>query len=171
MLDADAGNVAGTVTGLKRGHGVAVVPNLNRGFISDGFAGEIVMFDLKTFQVLSHIKGEKDADSIIYDPASKHVFVFNGDSKSATVVDPEKGTVLSSVPLGGAPEQAVADGKGMIYDNLEDKNEVLAIDSRTLEIKSRWAVAPAGLHRDGHCSSPPLHRRPESTNARGDERR
>jgi len=144
ILDAGTSTVLGTVSGLKRDHGVALVPALHRGFISDGSAAEIVMFDLTTFKVLSRIKGENDADSILYDPASRHVFAFNGDSMSATVIDPEKGTVLSSIQLGGKPEQAVADGNGMIYDNLEDKNEVIAIDSRRLEIKSRWPVAPAG---------------------------
>jgi hypothetical protein len=67
-----------------------------------------------------------------------------GDPKSSTVIDPAKGTVIATIPLGGAPEQAVADGKGMIYDNLEDTNEVIALDSRTLKIQSRWKVTPAG---------------------------
>jgi YVTN family beta-propeller protein len=144
VVDADAGTTVGTISGLKKGHGVALVPELNRGFISDGGAAQIVIFDLKTLKIISRIKGEDDADSIIYDPASKHVFVFNGTPKSATVIDPAKGTVIATIPLGGAPEQAVADGKGMIYDNLEDTNEVIAIDSRALQIKSRWPVAPAG---------------------------
>jgi YVTN family beta-propeller protein len=90
------------------------------------------------------VKGEPDADSILYDPASKRVFVFNGEPKSATVIDPATGTVVATIPLGGAPEQGVTDGKGTIYDNLEDTNEVIAIDSATLKIKSRWPVAPAG---------------------------
>jgi DNA-binding beta-propeller fold protein YncE len=117
---------------------------LGRGFISDGSSGQTVIFDLKTLKKIGEVKAEADADSIIYDPASKHVFVFNGDPHSATVIDPAKGTVLATLPLGGAPEQAVADGKGMIYDNLEDTNEVIALDSRALKIKARWPVAPAG---------------------------
>jgi DNA-binding beta-propeller fold protein YncE len=144
VFDADKGTTVGTIPGFKRDHGVALVPELNRGFITDGTAAQIVMFDLKTLKVLSQIKGEEDADGIIYDPASKHVFAFNGNSKSATVIDPSKGAVISTLPLGGAPEQAVADGKGMIYNNLEDTNEVIAIDSHDLVIKSRWPVAPAG---------------------------
>jgi YVTN family beta-propeller protein len=102
------------------------------------------MFDLKTLKITGRIKGENDADTIIYDPASKRVFVFNGSPKTATVIDPEKASVVATIPLGGAPEQAVADGKGMIYNNLESTNEVIAIDSRNLVIKSRWPVAPAG---------------------------
>jgi YVTN family beta-propeller protein len=145
VVDADSGAVVGTITGgFQRNHGVALVPELGKGFISDGDLGAAVVFDLKTLKTTGQVKAEKDADSILYDPASKYIFVFNGSSKSSTVIDPAKGTVLATIPLGGAPEQAVADGKGTIYDNLEDTNEVIAIDSRTHQIKSRWLVAPAG---------------------------
>jgi len=145
VVDADNFSVVGTITGgFKRNHGIALVPELHRGFISDGDLGQAVIVDLKTLQTIGQVKAEADADSIIYDPASKHVFTFNGSSKNSTVIDPAKGTVLATIPLGGAPEQAVADGKGMIYDNLEDTNEVIAIDSRTMTVKSRWPVAPAG---------------------------
>ena len=144
VVDADKGTVLGKMTGFKRNHGIALVPELGRGFVSDGDAGQIVIVDLKTFKKIGEVKGEKDADSIFYDPASKRVFVFNGQPKSATVIDPAKGTVIMTMPLGGAPEQAVADGKGMIYDNLEDTNEVIAIDTQSLMIKSRWPVAPDG---------------------------
>jgi YVTN family beta-propeller protein len=129
---------------LKRDHGVALGPDLGRGFISDGNLGQTVIFDLKTLNQIGAVKAESDADSILYDSVSKRVFVFNGRPKSATVIDPGNGTVVATVPLGGAPEQAVADGKGMIYVNLEDMNEVIAMDSRTLQIKTWWPLAPAG---------------------------
>jgi YVTN family beta-propeller protein len=144
VADADSGAIVGTISGLKQCHGIAVVGELGKGFISDGGAAKTVIFDLASLKVTGEVKGEEDADSIIYDPASKHVFVFNGDAKSATVIDPANGTVVKSVPLGGGPEFAAADGKGMVYNNIEDKNEVVAIDSSTLTIKSRWPVAPAG---------------------------
>jgi YVTN family beta-propeller protein len=144
VVDADSGSVIGTVSDLKRCHGIVVLNDLGRGFITDGDAGQVVIFDLKTFKKVGEVKADMDADSILYDPVSKHIFVFNGRPKSSTVIDPVKGTVIATIPLGGAPEQAVADGKGVIYDNLEDTNEVVAIDSRTLKIKSRWPVAPAG---------------------------
>ena len=144
VVDADKGTVLGKISGFKRNHGIALVPELSRGFISDGDAGLVVIVDLKTFKKIGEVKAEQDADSILYDPASKRVFVFNGQPKSATVIEPANGTVITTIPLGGAPEQGVADGKGMIYDNLEDTNEVIAIDSQTLKIKSRWPVAPAG---------------------------
>jgi YVTN family beta-propeller protein len=144
VLDADTGKAVGDISGLKRDHGVAIVPELGRGFISDGDAGEVAIFDLKTLKVTGHIKTERDSDSILYDPASKHIFCFNGDPNSVSVIDPAAGKVIATLPLGGAPEQAVADGKGMIFDNLEDKNEVVAIDSRAMKIIARWPVAPAG---------------------------
>lgn len=144
VLDADRGTVAGVITGFKRDHGIALIPDLGRGFITDGAAALAVIFDLKTLKIIGQVKVDPDADSVLYDPASKHVFVFSGEANSATVIDPAKETVIARLPLGGAPEQAVADGKGMIYNNLQDKNEVIAFDSRTLQIKARWPVAPGG---------------------------
>ena len=144
VLHADTGAVVGNITGFKRNHGIALVPELGRGFVSDGDAGQVVIFDLKTLKTIGQVKADADADSIIYDPASKRIWVFSGDPKNCTVIDPAKGTAVATIPLGGSPEQAVADGKGMIYDNLESTNEVIAIDSRTLKIKARWPVAPAG---------------------------
>jgi YVTN family beta-propeller protein len=144
VVDADSGAVVGTISGLKRCHGVALVQELGKGFITDGETGKVVVFDIASLKVTGEIKGEADADSIVYDPASKRIFVFNGDSKSSTVIDPASGTVVKAIPMGGGPEFAVADGAGMIYNNIEDTSEVVAIDSRALTIKARWPVAPAG---------------------------
>jgi YVTN family beta-propeller protein len=145
VMDADKFTEVGTITaGFQRNHGVALVPELNRGFISDGGLAEAIMFDMKTLKVLSHIKTEKDCDSIFYDTVTKRIFTFNGGSKTSTVIDPAKGAVIQTIQLGGAPEQAVMDGKGMIYDVLQDTNEVIAIDARAMTVKSRWPVAPSG---------------------------
>lgn len=144
VINADTGKEEGKVSGLKVSHGVAVVPDQGRGFVSDGEQGKAIIFDLKTLKVVGEATAAPDADCIIYDPASKHVFTFNGDSKNATAIDPATGKTVGTVDLGGGPEFAVADGRGMIYNNLEDKSEVLAIDSRNLQVKSRWSIAPAG---------------------------
>jgi len=144
VVDVDSGALVGAISGLKRCHGIALVEELGKGFITDGETGKVVVFDMGSSKVTGEIKGEADADSIVYDPASKRIFVFNGDSKSSTVIDPASGTVVKSIPMGGGPEFAVADGAGMVYNNIEDKNEVVAIDSRALTIKARWPVAPAG---------------------------
>lgn len=142
VVDADSGAALGAISGLKRCHGIALDKELGKGFITDGTAAEIVVFDIASLKVTGRVKGE--ADGLVYDPASKLVFVFNGDSKSATVIDPVKEMVVKRIDLHGGPEFPVADGKGMVYDNNEETNEVVAIDSHTLEIKARWPVAPAG---------------------------
>lgn len=144
VLDADSGSVVGAVTGFKRCHGVVTVSELGKGFVTDGSTGEVDIFDVASLKLTGKVKASPDADSILYDQATKHIFAFAGDSKNVTVIDPKKETVIATIPLGAGPEQAVADGKGMIYDSLEDANEVVAIDSRTLKIKNRWSVAPSG---------------------------
>ena len=144
VLNADTGNLIGNITGLKQDHGVAIASEFGRGFITDGAQGKVIFFDLKTFKITGEAKADNDADSVLYDPASKRVFAQNGDPNSSTVIDAKSGAVVGTIKLGGAPEFAVADGKGTVYVNLEDKNEVVAIDSDTLTIKSRWPVAPAG---------------------------
>jgi hypothetical protein len=144
VVNADTGKEVGKISGLKASHGIALVPDLGRGFISDGEQGKAIIFDLKSLKVVGEATAAPDADCIIYDPVSKHVFTFNGDSHNATAFDPQSGKSAGTVDLGGGPEYAVADGQGMIYNNLEDRSEVLAIDSRNLQVKSRWPVAPAG---------------------------
>jgi len=144
VVNADTGKEEGKISGLERSHGVAIVPQLGRGLISDGEQGKAVIFDLKTLKVVGEAKAAPDADCILYDPASHRVFTFNGDSHSATAIDPATGKNVGTIDLGGGPEFAVADGRGMVYNNLEDKSEVLAIDSRNLQVRSRWPIAPAG---------------------------
>ena len=145
VVDADTGDKIGSVTGdWKRVHGVALVPAIGKGFITDGDAGTVIVFDLKTLKPTKTIKAEDDADWILYDTASKRIFAFNGSSKTATAIDPVKEEVIKSIPLGGAPEQAIADGKGMIYDTLQSTNEIVAIDANDMTVKSRFPVAPSG---------------------------
>jgi YVTN family beta-propeller protein len=144
VLDADNFTLVGSISGLKRCHGVALVPELNKGFITDGDAAKVFVFDIKTLKTTNEIKTYPDTDSITYDPSSKLVFTFNGDSKNSSVIDPAKETVIKTIDMGGGPEQAVADGKGMIYDNNEETSELVVIDAHTLTVKTRWSVKPAG---------------------------
>ncbi len=144
VVDADNYAVVGTISGLTRCHGIALVKDLGKGFITDGDPGNVVIFDIPTLRVIGKVKADPDADSIVYDRASKRIFSFNGNSKNSTVIDPVKGTVVKTIDLGGGPEYAVADGKGVVYNNNEETNEVVTIDSITLTIKARWPVAPAG---------------------------
>lgn len=143
VVNGDTGALIGKISGLQRCHGIAIVHAVGRGYVSDGEAAQVVVFDLKTLKTVARVKAKPDADSILYDPASKHVFVFEGDSMNATVIDPATNGVIGEIPLGGSPEQAVSDERGMIYDNLEDKGQVIAIDSITLKITARYSTAPA----------------------------
>lgn len=144
VMNADSGALVGYIPGFKRQHGVALAPEFNRGFISDGELAQVTIFDLKTLKTLGQVKADPDTDCVVYDPASKRVFSMNGDSSSSTVIDAKTGSLIKTIALGGSPEFAVADGKGMIYANLADKNQVAAIDARTLEVKSHWPTAPSG---------------------------
>jgi hypothetical protein len=147
VLNADDFSLMATIQDprFKRIHGVAIAKPLNKGFISDGEAMSAFVFDLKTMKVTGEIKtNQPDTDSIIYEPVSKQIFTFNGSSHNSTVIDAAKETVIKNIDLIGAVEFPAVDGKGMVYDNNEDKNDVVVIDAKTLEIKNRWAVAPEG---------------------------
>jgi DNA-binding beta-propeller fold protein YncE len=121
-----------------------VAGEFGKGFISDGAQGKAIIFDLSTLKVTGEAKADKDADCVIYDPFSKRVFVMDGDPHNATVIDAKSGSVVGTIELGGGPEFAVADGKGTVYVNLEDQSELVAVDSTSMKIKSRWPLAPAG---------------------------
>ena len=144
VMNADTGELIGYIPGFKRQHGVAIAPELGRGFISDGTAAQVTIFDLKTLQAIGTAKADPDTDGIVFDAASKRVFTMNGDSQSSTVIDAQSGKVVRTIALGGSPEFAVSDGKGMVYANLADKNQVAAIDTHSLEVKSKWPTAPSG---------------------------
>jgi DNA-binding beta-propeller fold protein YncE len=143
VLDADQGTPIGEIADTPGVHGIALVPECNVGFTSNGKEGMLTVFDLKTLKTLRKIKAGQNPDSIIYDPASKKVLAFNGRSGDATIVDPaapDKAPV--SLPIGGKLETGVADGAGRVYVNVEDKNEVVAIDSKAGKVLAHWPLAP-----------------------------
>jgi DNA-binding beta-propeller fold protein YncE len=142
VLDIDSKSLVGTIPNTPGVHGIAVAPELGRGFISNGQASTVTIFDLKTLKKIGDVPTGKKPDAIIYDPATSAVFAFNGDSESSTVISAADGKVAGTIPLGGGPEFAVADGKGFVYDNLEDKSQVLKIDARKRTVEQRWPVAP-----------------------------
>ena len=145
VLNADDDSIVGKIEGLKRCHGVVIVPSLGKGFITDGDAESVVVFDPKTLKTTGEIKtNQPDTDSLIYEPVTKHIFTFNGNSHTSTVIDPAKQAVITNIDLVGGVEFPAVDGKGMVYDNNEEKGDVVAIDARTNTIKARWPGAPAG---------------------------
>ena len=154
VIDTEDAKTVGEVPGLDGGHGTALVPDENRGFATSGRSGTVIVFDLQTLRPVGEpIKVGKKPDAIVYDPASKHVFAFNGESGDASVIDPATCKVVATIALGGGPEFAGADGKGTLFVNLEDKSETLAIDVQTNNVTQHWPLSPgespSGLAVDG----------------------
>src|SRR6202043_2347296 len=142
VIDVDSGKIVGSIPKMPGVHGIAIAPDLGRGFVSNGQASTVTIFDLKTLKRIADVPTGKKPDAIIFDPATSRVFAFNGESDSATAIDAGTGKVAGTVDLGGGPEYAVADGKGYVFNNLEDEGLVLKIDSRKLSVEQRWPTAP-----------------------------
>jgi DNA-binding beta-propeller fold protein YncE len=142
VVDTDAEKAVGELTGTPGVHGVALVPDLGRGFTSNGRDDTVRAFDLKTLKAIGTVKVGGRPDAIMFDPVSRHVFTYNHGSKDATAVDPSAMSVAGTVKLDGVPEAAVADGKGHVFVNLMDTNEVAEFDARDFRVLNRWSLAP-----------------------------
>jgi DNA-binding beta-propeller fold protein YncE len=143
VVDPYKGATLGDIPDTPGVHGIALAQDLGKGFTSNGRDNTITVFDLKTLKATARIKIEgENPDAILYDPSSKRVFTFNGRSKNATVVDATTGTVVGNVPLDGKPEFGVADGKGLVFVNIEDKSEITIIDARKAVVMKSWPLAP-----------------------------
>ena len=153
VVDADTGAVVGDIPDTPGVHGVAVVEETGKGYVSCGRSSSVTVFDLKALKTLKQIPVGKNPDAIIYDAASGRVFTMDGGSDDVTAVDVKTDTVAGTLALGGRPEFAVADGQGRVFVNLEDRSAVVEFDSRRLAVEARWPVAPAeepsGLAFDG----------------------
>jgi len=142
VVDTNTLKLAGDIPELSGIHGVALVPELNRGFISNGGDNTVTTFDLKTLKKLDSIKVGERPDAIIYEPFSKRIFTFNARGKDTTAVEAATGKVIGTVPLGGKPEFAVSDGKGKLYVNIEDKSQIAQVDVTKLTVLNTWSIAP-----------------------------
>jgi DNA-binding beta-propeller fold protein YncE len=153
VVDTDKLTVAGEIDDTAGSHGIALAPDLGRGYISAGRANAIVVFDLRTLARLKEIQTTgAGPDGILYDPATHRVFSFNGHAANVTAVDATTDTVAGTIPLPGRPESAATDGKGRVYVNLEDKNSLAVIDPGKLTVAAVFPIAgceePAGLAID-----------------------
>ena len=147
VVDTATEKVVGTIMGTGGVHGIAIADDLNRGFTSDGTDNDVTIFDLKTLAVISKVKTGTNPDAIIYEPVTHRVFTLNGRSSDSTVFDAKTGDVIAaSVPVGGKPEFAQVDGKGHVYFNIEDKNEIGEIDAKNATLTKHYSIAP--------CDSP-----------------
>ncbi|MFZ0819804.1 MAG: hypothetical protein WAM91_07030 [Candidatus Acidiferrales bacterium] len=146
VTDAD-GKILGDILNTAGVHGIALAPEFNRGFTSNGQANSVTVFDYKTLATITEIKIQgQNPDGIVYDPASKRVFTMNGRSSDATAIDAKTGEIAGTVALGGRPETAQVDGAGNMYVNLEDKNSLAVVDTKALKVTNTWPIAP--------CESP-----------------
>ncbi|HYK87741.1 MAG TPA: YncE family protein [Acidobacteriota bacterium] len=142
VMDLDTEKLVGQIPDTSGVHGIALVPEVGRGFTSNGKSNTSTMFDSKTLKILGEIPTGNKPDAILYDPASKRVFVFNGDGNSATAINPADGKVEGTVGLGGGPESGAADGSGKVFVNLEKENLVVVFDSKNLKVLDRWPLNP-----------------------------
>ena len=153
VMDAGTGQQVGEIAGTDGVHGIALVPELKKGFTSNGKANSVTVFDLASLKLIREIPLQgKKPDAIIYDSGSKHVLAFNGGSNSISVIDPTGESVMATLPVPGRPEFAAADGHGRVYFNLEDKGQVAVLDTLANKLLSTWSLGdcaePSGLALD-----------------------
>jgi YVTN family beta-propeller protein len=153
VVDPDKGTVVGRVASVASGtHGIAISTATGTGFTDDGKAGIALVFDLSTLKPVQQIATAPDADGIVFDAASGHVYVINGDSGSVTVIDPVKNVALSTIEVGGGLEFGVSDGHGKLYVNGAEKNEIVRFDTKSNQVDARWPIPackdPHGLAID-----------------------
>ena len=153
VVNISDGKLLGRIDGISGGtHGITVVTELGVGFTDDGEAGQIKVFDLNSLKVLKTIKGEADADGMVLDPVTRHVFVVNGDSGTLSVVDPHSNTIVATVKVGSKLEAAAADGAGFVYVNGAEKRQLIRIDTHSNKVTATWDIAdcdsPHGIALD-----------------------
>jgi YVTN family beta-propeller protein len=141
IVDAKTLQATSDIPDLSGVHGVALAQELGRGFITSGGDNMLAIFDLKTLKVLDKVKVGERPDAVLYDASAKRVYTFNAKSQDSTVVDAASGKVVGTVPLGGKPETGVADGKGNVYVNIEDRSEIVRIDTAKLTIAEHYPLA------------------------------
>jgi DNA-binding beta-propeller fold protein YncE len=148
VVDLETGKQAGDIPNTEGVHGIAIAPEFGRGFTSNGRSNDVTIFELKTLKVLGKVPTGLNPDSIRYDSASKRVFALNARGKSATVIDAASGKVVSTIELGGSPEFTAVDGKGRLYVNIADTNEVVEIDTQKMAVTKRFSIKP-GIEPSG----------------------
>ena len=148
VINAQTGETVADIKGMKHVHGVALVPSVGRGFVSDGDEGAVFIFDLKTYAVLGSVKTADDADGVVYDEASNKIFCVSGDAGVAVSmspdIDPVNGKADKPIELGGKPEYLATDNQGHVFVNVTDKSVVAVIDTKSMTVTDRWSTAPGG---------------------------
>jgi DNA-binding beta-propeller fold protein YncE len=145
VIDLKTEQVIGSIDSMKGVHGIAIDNEVNKGFITDGGANSVVVFNLITFKTIAVIPvTPKGPDGIMFEPFTKRIFAFCGRGNAASVIDVDEMKEIGTINLGGGPEFAVPDGKGLIYNNLEDKNSLNVIDAKTMKVVNNYPLSPCG---------------------------
>ncbi len=143
VIDLARDAVIGEITNTPGVHGIALAPELNRGLATCGRENQAAIVDLKTLAIISKVDTGANPDGMLYEAGRQEFYAFNGHGQSATVIDAKTDNVVATIPLGGKPEFAQADSPaGLVFDNLEDKSEVVVIDAKKHEVVKRWPIAP-----------------------------
>lgn len=142
IIDEVTGKMVGNIPGQKGVHGIAINPELNKGYITNGKDSSVTVFNIKTLEQTHHVKVGSNPDAILYDAFSKKVFVFNGHSNDISVIDVVTDKVVATIALTGNPEFSVTNGKGLIYVNLESASSIAVINAKTLKVENVWPIAP-----------------------------
>ena len=152
ILDENTGDSVGIIPNTEGVHGIAFDNELNRGYTSNGRTNNVTVFDLATNVIVTHVATGQNPDAIYYEPFSKKIITNNGGSKDLSVIDPLTNKVIATINVKGKPEAAAFDGNGKLYVNIEDKNEIVAINLNTLKVENSWSIspgeAPTGLALD-----------------------
>ena len=155
VIDSQSGKPVGAITGLHGTHGVALDTSGKFGYISDGGGNAVVVFDRSSLATVATIPAGTNPDGIIFEPATQTVWAFNGRSKDVTVIDAATRKAVATIPLPGKPEFPQVDGNGTVFDNIEDKNEIVRLDAHARKLTAEWPAgceSPSGLALDapGH---------------------
>ena len=143
VIDLDSQSVVGDIPDTPGVHGFAIARDLGRGFSSNGGESKVGVVDLKTLKIENRIATQEGPDAILFEPVHKEVYSFNGKAHSATVISATSGEVVATLPLPGKPEFSAVDPKaGRVFVNIEDKNEIVAIDSAQHQVVATWPIAP-----------------------------
>jgi YVTN family beta-propeller protein len=142
ILDKTTGDSVGIIENTTGVHGIAFNKELSRGYTSNGRLNNVTVFDLPTHAVITQINTGENPDAILFEPYSGKIITCNGRSNNLSVIDPASNKVIATIPVGGKPETAVSNGKGLLYVNVEDKSEVVAVDTKNFTVLHHWSVSP-----------------------------
>ena len=152
ILNQATGDSVGFISNTNGVHGIAFNNELSRGYTSNGRSNNVTVFDLKTNEIVTQIATGENPDAIMFEPHTKTIITCNGRSKNLSVIDPKTNSVLATIDVGGKPETAVSDGNGKLFVNIEDKNEIVAVDLKTQSVINHWSLdgaeGPTGLAYD-----------------------